>query len=158
MKRLLEGQLSIWSEEEMNVFAPKRKTKRELRQEAKEAFNRKLLERAVLSEEEVVKYNLPLKKIELIDFFNKNDWEIGKDYYMNKGVPQKVLTSLSKYSKKEQSDLLLSDLIIMYKSFDRAFTEKLGNTEFTKFRKANNLNSFGISQYLFMDKYVKELD
>jgi hypothetical protein len=54
---------------------------------------------------------------------------------MNKGVPKMVLTSLSRYSKKEEEKLLLSDLIIMYKSINLAFPEKISSNDFIKFRK-----------------------
>lgn len=151
-----KDQLTIWDENDMDIFAPKRKTIKELRQEYKEKFNRKLLERDILSEGEKIKYFFPLKKEEFIDFFNNNDWEIGKNYYMNKGVSQMFITSLSFYANKDKSDLLISDVITIYRAMQNAFPGGIGDTECKKFKKANKLPPFGRSQYIFMERYVEE--
>ncbi len=150
------SQLSFWTKEEIDFFFPRRKTKREILREEKEAFNKKLLERAVLSDGEMKKYSAPLKKENLINFFNN---EIKEKYNSNLGVPGMLLTSLSQYSKKEQKDLFVSDLVIMYKSINNAFSEKeqIDIKQYKQFRKINNLSFFGGSQYTFMMEYIRKI-
>src|SRR4030042_3013746 len=108
----MEGeQLSIWSKEEIDIFAPRNKTKREIRKEKRELLNNKLLERAFLSEKEKKKYNFPLIKEELINTINYHNQlcenillNSGRglidiiSYHINifnPGIPQMLLTSLS---------------------------------------------------------------
>jgi hypothetical protein len=150
-------QLSIWTKEEMDIFAPENNIWEETPKQYRKKLYNKCLERASLSDEEKTRYGIPLNKERLVDFFNENPQEIGKNYYMNKGVPQMVLTSLTQYFKKEQKDLLLSDLIIFYKSIDSNAPKYFGNPNLAMFRKANNLKFFGISQYEFIYKYIQSL-
>jgi hypothetical protein len=165
-------QLSIWSKEEMNIFAPRMKSKKEIKLEKRELFKRKILERAVLSDEEKEKYNFPLVKKELkniVEYHNQEcleKYNYSKDkitdrinYHLtifNDGTPQMVLTSLSQYSKKEQKDLLVSDLVVMYQSINNAFLEKK-QIDTKKFRKANNLTFFGCRQHTLMEEYIASL-
>lgn len=152
------NQLSFWTEKEIDFFFPRRKTKREILREEKELFNKILLEKAVLSDEEMKKYNVPLKKEDLINFFNN---EIREKYNSNLGVHQMLLTSLSQYFKKEQKDLLVSDLIILYKSINNVFSfskkEQIDIKQFKQFRKTNNLAFFTGSQYNFMKEYAGKI-
>jgi hypothetical protein len=165
-------QLSIWSKEELDFFAPRRKTKKDFLNEKREFFKQKILERVILSDEEKEKYNFPLIKEELINTINyynqlrENEFINSKkglmdriNYHIkifNNGIPQMVFTSLSQYSKKEQKDLLVSDLVIMYKSVINAFSEKK-NIDLKKFRKLNNLTFFGYKQHKIMDEYMKSI-
>jgi len=144
----------IWSQEELDIFAPRKKTKREINKEKKEAFEKKLLERVVLSDEEIEEYSFPLEKKDMVNFFNKIEIEIGRNYYMNPGVPKMVLTTLSNYFDKNQDELLVSDLIVFYNSFNNIFPDEIKG--FKKFSKKNGLR-FGLSQYAFMHKYMESL-
>jgi hypothetical protein len=76
---------------------------------------------------------------------------------MNKGVPQMLLRSLSTYANKDKENLLISDMIIIYKAMQNAFPGGIGNNECKKFKKANALPPFGTSQYIFMERYVEGL-
>ncbi len=137
-------QLSLWSKEELDIFAPRKKTKKEI-------FEKRLLERAVLSDEDLRKYNFPLNKEHLVGYFKINNFE--ERIPMSPGVPQIVLTALSQYSKKGKGELLFSDLIIMYNSIEKVLSEN-GKKVIKKFRKTNNLNFFGGTSYTFMKFYV----
>ncbi len=165
------SQLSIWSKEEIDVFAPRMKTKRELHKEYSE---RKLLERVVLSEEEANKYELPLTKEELINtinyhnqvceniFLNSKQGMIDRIFYhvtiFNLGIPQMLLTSLSQYSKKKQEELSVSDLIVMYKSLCNVLEDQsIKGDNFEKFGEANKMTFFGYKQYLIMEEYFKNI-
>jgi hypothetical protein len=77
---------------------------------------------------------------------------------MPPGVPQRLLNILSKYSKKEQDNLLVSDLVIMCKSMKNVFPQKIANNEIRKFAKANNLNPFGYSSCDLMVGYIESLN
>lgn len=162
-------QFLIWSEEEMNVFAPRNKTEKEIRKEKRELLKNKLLER-VVSEE---KYNFPLIKEELINTINyhnqlcENKYLNGKrgmmdiiSYHVNifnSGIPQMLLTSLSQYSKKKSEELSISDLVVMYKSlFNVLKNEEIKGDNFEKFARANNLTFFGYKQFLLMDEYLED--
>lgn len=135
-------QLSIWPESE---WGPKLKSKKEI-------FNKKLLERAVLSEEELEKYNFPLRKEDLVDYSNKHNCT------SRLGIPQMLLTTLTQYLNKEQKDLLVYDLLILSNSIKNVFPEGAYYTYLRKFRKENELSFFGNSQYSFMEKYLESLD
>jgi len=107
-------QLSIWPESELG---PKLKSRKEIKAEKRKAFRKKLLERAVLTEEELVKYNFPLDKKDLIKYDNEHKCN------SRLGIPQMLLTALVKYLGKEQKDLLVSDLFILYNSLQDLFPE-----------------------------------
>ncbi len=74
-------------------------------------------------------------------------------------VPKMLLTSLSEYTGKEKENLDFVDLLQMYESIRSVFLEKeIYSNELKKWRKANGLSRFGISQYGLMDKYIKGKD
>ena len=141
-------QLLIWPESE---WGPKLKSKKEIKAEAKEAFNKRLLERVVLPEERIKVYNAPLNKEDLIKYDNKHNCN------SRLGIPQMLLTTLSKYLEKEQKDLFVYDLMILSNSIKSVFPEEVEYNELKKFSKANKL-FFGNTQYDFMEIYVKSLD
>ncbi|MGY4884660.1 MAG: hypothetical protein ACP5NZ_03740 [Nanobdellota archaeon] len=165
-------QYSIWREDELDIFAPKKKTKQQLRIEKREAIKTKLLDRIILQQDEFEKYNFSLKKEELIRTINEYNNTCESNFLNSKhgladtikyhidifspGIPQMLLTSLSQYSKKEHKQLLVSDLIVMYKSLLNILNdESIKGDNFKKFRKANNLTFFGYKQFLAMDEYLK---
>jgi len=75
----------------------------------------------------------------------------------NLGIPQMLLTSLTQYSKKTQKNLFESDLIIIDKSINQIFTDKeINYLDIKKWRAANKLTFFGMSQYEFMENYLKD--
>ena len=149
-------QLSIWNRKQLDFFAPKVKSEeqiqRDLNREKRKAFKEKLLERVVLSEDEITKYNFPLHKKDLVEYFSKHSNNF------NPGVPQMLLTTLSQYSNKEQEELFLLDLVVMCKSIKEVFPEGRGYNELRKFREVNGLSFFGDSQYIFMVNYLRSLD
>lgn len=165
-------QLSIWKQEELDIFAPRKKTKKELENERREAINEKLKGRIILSGEEKRKYNFPLIKEELTNTLNYHnqkcetrflDSQQGMmdaiNYHMdvfNPGIPQMLLNSLSQYSEKKQEDLVLSDLVVMYKSICSVLEDdSIKTNNFKKFRKVNNLSFFGYKKFLIMDEYIQ---
>jgi len=123
----------------------------------KEFFNETLLERVTLSEDEKRKYGFCLRKEDLLRYFNKTEIKLGERQYMNKGVPQMLLTTLIKYSKKPLGNLFVSDLIVLQKSINEIFPEGVGSLAYRKFSKANKLH-FGFSQYTFMEMYLRSLN
>jgi len=136
----------LWSQKELDSFVLRRKTKKEL-------LTDKLNERIVLGEEEEDKYAVPLKKSELMNYFFENNLE--SEVPMNRGVPQIVMTALAQYVHKNQRDLLLSDLVSMYRSIKNLDDEK---DFIRKFRKANNISFFGNTSYTLMDFYIRDLE
>ena len=169
---IIQGML--WTKEYLDSIAPRTKTKKEINQENKEMLERKLLERYVLSNEEKEISRFPLLKEELINtmnyynqlcetnFLNSKQGMADKIIYhasiFNLGIPQMLLTSLSQYSDKKQKDLMLSDLVIMYKSLLNILkNEEIKGDNFSKFRKKNGLTFFGHKQYLLMKKYAQSL-
>ncbi len=163
-------QLSIWPGKELDFFAPRKKTKRDLNREKREAFKKKLLERAILSEDEFEKYNDLLDKRDLKREVIEYNEEIREkyekdemDYYVyrasivNLGIPQMLFTTLSQFSNKNQDHLSVLDLIVMYNSINNVFPERPNYNELKKFRKANDLSFFGGSQYLIMERYLQNL-
>ncbi len=159
-------QSSIWPESELG---PKLKSR-------KEAFNEKLLERVVLSEDELEKYNFPLDKKDLIKIVQEVN-KVADQVYLNSkggmvnraiqylssynpGVPQMLLTYLSHYFEKNQKDILVSDLMVLKNSLEDIFPEK---TDLKKFNKFNSFREgkpvpFGFKQYSLMRDYVESLD
>jgi hypothetical protein len=153
----MEGkQLMIWDKEYLNRVAPRMKSKREMKKEKRELLEKSLSVRNSLSDLEKDIYNYPLNKKDLVEFFDKKNFG-GKGAYWNKGVPQMLLTTLSKYSEKDQKDLLVSDMKVLHKTLENIFPGYIGNLETRKFSKANNLR-FGVTQYSFMDFYLENFD
>jgi len=101
------------------------------------------------------KYNFFLKKEDL----QKTYFEIvgDEEFDVNLGVPQYVLTTLSKFHNKNQEDLSVLDLVIFYNSLEDIFPEKIEYLELKKFSKAHGL-FFGSSQYVLMEKHLEGLE
>lgn len=136
------------------------KSKKEIREEDKQKFIKKLQTRIVLSKEQKKKYNKALtKELLFIEVKKVNDYlcevlDNTTGLLCNKAIPQLIFTTLSQYSGKSQNKLLISDLLILYLSIKNSFPEsEIISNELKKFRKANNLTFFGDQQYLIIDNY-----
>ena len=114
-----------------------------------------LTKRFVPSDEDSVKYGVSLKKEDLQKTLLKFNESVS--YSLNPGVPQYVLTTLSKYHDKDQSKLEIVDLFILYKSIQDIFSEGVGYLELKKFSKKHTL-FFGSSQYELLKEFLENFN
>lgn len=168
-------QLLIWCEEYYNSVVPRMKTKREIAEDKKEILRLELLKRVELSKEELSKMSYPLIKEELVNMVYYHNVLCEKDFLeskqglfekisyhakiFNPGLPQMLLTSLSQYSRKDQNDLYISDLFVMYRSLENILDNPdIKGACFRKFRNENGLTFFGLNQYLLSKEYLGSLN
>lgn len=117
------------------------------------------------------RFNVPLEKSELVKILQDYNADLDKKYeageihyftyafsIINPGVPQMLLTALTKVSGRKQGDLKVSDLVSMFEAI-RNFShpnEEIGYLKLKKFSKTQGL-FFGGSQYIIGTRYLESL-
>ncbi|MBC8495137.1 hypothetical protein H8D36_03220 [archaeon] len=118
-----------------------------------------LTDRVVLSDSERERFEQTLDKSLMWSYLEQHP------HYFNPGVPAMLLTTLTQYTGKERDELLLSDMVIMYKSIHRVLPDihkrdREGRVNFVdenslrKWNVANGVTFFGISQYTLLELYI----
>ncbi|MFT4250296.1 MAG: hypothetical protein ACMXYD_02965 [Candidatus Woesearchaeota archaeon] len=160
----MSGQQTLWGrDEEVGVNVIKKISYQEKLRQEKEKKKQRLQERITLSDEELNFYSQQLKKENIEGFINNYNL-FAKQFYKQEhmpelvsidgsGMPTRIMRITTEYTNKQPEKLLVSDLATLCRTIEHLEETGVRNL-LPKFRKANNLSSFGLSQYQIMSEYL----
>ncbi len=123
---------------------------------AKELENKRLHEKLTyrhpLPERANIYENNPLTKQDLTDYAHKQEMSIATN------TPSMAITALAQYANKPETEVTQADAITLHLSTETQFPEGMNNRNLlTKFRKANNIDRYGLSQHQLIKSYGNHL-
>ncbi|MFP4118688.1 MAG: hypothetical protein ACLFTH_01380 [Candidatus Woesearchaeota archaeon] len=143
---------TLFSKEDLDAILIPEEERLTVSEYKKKKLHEKLTYRHPLPEEANIYENSPLTKENLINYANKQNITIATN------TPSMAITALAQYANKPETEVTQADAITLHLSTDTQFPEGMNNHNLLlKFRKANNIDRYGLSQHQLIKSYSNHL-